>query len=69
MTISTANIDELNTTFQDYEPRDILKTVLTDIDNVCVSFSGAEDVALVIMAWKLRKDIPVFTLDTGRLHP
>ncbi len=33
------------------------------------SFSGAEDVVLVDMAWKLNKQVKVFSLDTGRLHP
>ncbi|MEX2334043.1 MAG: phosphoadenosine phosphosulfate reductase family protein, partial [Pseudohongiella sp.] len=50
------------------EPKDILRQVLADIPGITVSFSGAEDVALVVMAWKLKKDIKVFTLDTGRLH-
>ncbi len=62
-------ISELNAYFQDKEPKEILKKVLADISNIAISFSGAEDVALVVMAWKLKKDIKVFTLDTGRLHP
>jgi phosphoadenosine phosphosulfate reductase len=67
--ITPDTIAETNARFQSMEPRDILKEVLEAVPNITVSFSGAEDVALVIMAWKLRKDIPVFTLDTGRLHP
>ena len=67
--ITADNIDEMNARFQDMEPRDILKDVLAQIDDITVSFSGAEDVALVIMAWKIKPDIAVFTLDTGRLHP
>ncbi|MEX1197112.1 MAG: phosphoadenylyl-sulfate reductase [Pseudohongiellaceae bacterium] len=67
--ISPDSIAEANARFQSMEPRDILKEILEAVPDITVSFSGAEDVALVIMAWKLRKDIPVFTLDTGRLHP
>ena len=42
---------------------------LAQFDNIAISFSGAEDVVLVDMAIKIRKDIQVFSLDTGRLHP
>lgn len=66
--ISAKNIAEFNEKFQKMEPREILQEVLAAIPNLTVSFSGAEDVALVVMAWKLKKDIKVFTLDTGRLH-
>lgn len=39
-------------------------------DRIAISFSGAEDVVLIDMASSiLGRDIPVFTLDTGRLHP
>lgn len=66
--ISTQNIVEINEQFSSMEPKKMLQQVLADIPNVGVSFSGAEDVALVVMAWKLKKDIRIFTLDTGRLH-
>lgn len=67
--INTHNIDELNTEFESQEPKEILRRILADLDNIAISFSGAEDVALVVMAWKLNKQIKVFSLDTGRLHP
>ncbi len=67
--INTENIEAINQEFASLEPKQILKRVLADIDNIAISFSGAEDVALVVMAWKLKKDIKVFSLDTGRLHP
>jgi phosphoadenosine phosphosulfate reductase len=38
-------------------------------DQVAISFSGAEDVVLIDIATKLRADVRVFSLDTGRLHP
>jgi phosphoadenosine phosphosulfate reductase len=34
-----------------------------------ISFSGAEDVVLIDMASKIKKDFQVFSIDTGRLHP
>lgn len=50
-------------------PRTILKAALNQFDNIAISFSGAEDVVLIDLALNIRKDIQVFTLDTGRLHP
>jgi phosphoadenosine phosphosulfate reductase len=50
-------------------PRVILKKALALFDNIAISFSGAEDVVLIDMAVAIRKDIRVFSLDTGRLHP
>lgn len=49
-------------------PKEILRYALAQHDNIALSFSGAEDVILVDMAVKLRKDVCIFTLDTGRLH-
>lgn len=48
---------------------EILEWALAQYDNIAVSFSGAEDVVLVHMASRIRPGVPVFTLDTGRLHP
>jgi len=67
--INSSNISETNEFFQNKSPKEILTEVLTAIPNLAISFSGAEDVALVVMAWKIRKDVPIFCLDTGRLHP
>ncbi len=67
--MNASQVSELNSKFQSMEPRDILRQILPDIPAIAVSFSGAEDVALVHMAWKLKRDIKVFSLDTGRLHP
>ncbi len=50
-------------------PRAILKAALAKFDNIAISFSGAEDVALIEMAHKLTDNLQVFTLDTARLHP
>ncbi|MBE9005803.1 phosphoadenylyl-sulfate reductase [Fortiea sp. LEGE XX443] len=50
-------------------PQEILRHALKQFDNIAVSFSGAEDVVLIDMACQIKKDVRVFTLDTGRLHP
>lgn len=50
-------------------PRVILKTALARFDNLALSFSGAEDVVLVDMAFKIKQNVEIFVLDTGRLHP
>jgi phosphoadenosine phosphosulfate reductase len=57
------------TELQGKNPRTILKTALANFDNIAISFSGAEDVVLIDLALQIRKDIQVFSLDTGRLHP
>lgn len=49
-------------------PQEILRYALESFDNIAISFSGAEDVVLIDMAYKIRKDLQVFSLDTGRLH-
>jgi phosphoadenosine phosphosulfate reductase len=63
------DIQTLQTEIQNKNPRIILKKALELFDNIAISFSGAEDVVLIDMAVKIRKDIQVFSLDTGRLHP
>ena len=62
-------IDKLQAELADKNPRTILKSALEHYDNIYISFSGAEDVVLIDMATKLRSDVKVFSLDTGRLHP
>jgi phosphoadenosine phosphosulfate reductase len=65
----TTNIEQLQTELAGKNPRFILKKALSLFDNIAISFSGAEDVVLIDMAVSIRKDITIFTLDTGRLHP
>ncbi len=67
--LSEQHIDALNLDAQGMEPRDILAQALEMLPDVALAFSGAEDVALVALATRIRPDVPVFTLDTGRLHP
>lgn len=55
--------------YADREPQDILAFALACFDNIAISFSGAEDVVLVDMATRIKPNVAVFSLDTGRLHP
>ncbi|EPM70473.1 phosphoadenosine phosphosulfate reductase, partial [Pseudomonas syringae pv. actinidiae ICMP 18886] len=64
------DVAELATTYANKSAQDILKLAFEHFgDELWISFSGAEDVVLVDMAWKLNKNVKVFSLDTGRLHP
>ncbi len=67
--MTTFDIEQLQTGLDKKNPRIILKKALELFDNIAISFSGAEDVVLIDMALAIRKDIQVFSLDTGRLHP
>ena len=54
------------------DPREVLEDAFRrfDLERLAISFSGAEDVVLVDMASRIvGADVPVFSLDTGRLHP
>lgn len=64
----TISLTDLDQQYSQKSPQDILKLALDRHDNIGISFSGAEDVVLVDMAVKIRKDVQVFSLDTGRLH-
>jgi len=66
--LTQEQITEQNTRLQNSEPREILQEVFNLIPNTVLSFSGAEDVILIDMATKILPELPVFTLDTGRLH-
>ena len=68
MSFTTEEIQALNNDLSTKTPQEILAAALDKVDNVAISFSGAEDVVLVDMAAKLGKPFRVFTLDTGRLH-
>ncbi len=63
------NLLHYQTQLKDKKPTPILKAALENFDNIAISFSGAEDVVLIDMALKIRRDFQVFSLDTGRLHP
>ncbi|MEL6460425.1 MAG: phosphoadenylyl-sulfate reductase [Cyanobacteria bacterium J06641_2] len=63
------NITELESQYSQKSPQEVLAFALKQFDNITISFSGAEDVVLIDMASKIKKDIKVFSIDTGRLHP
>ncbi len=63
------DIEALANQYSNKTPEDILRLALESFDKVAISFSGAEDVVLVDMASRIRPDVRVFSLDTGRLHP
>ena len=62
------DIAQLQAELEGASPRAILKAALAKYDNIAISFSGAEDVALIELAHKLTDNLQVFTLDTARLQ-
>lgn len=52
--INAKNIAEIDNKLQKLTPQVILQEVLAAVPGITISFSGAEDVALVVMAWKKR---------------
>ncbi len=66
--LTDSSIAELNAQLMKQTPREILKFALANFKNIAVSFSGAEDVALIELGHKLAQPLQVFSLDTGRLH-
>ena len=71
MVLTSDGIEALNHEWVALEPQAILTAAFEryGVSEIAVSFSGAEDIALVDMATRLRPDVRVFTLDTGRLFP
>lgn len=69
MSMSDSTIDQLALEMDHWSPEQILRYGLEHFERIAISFSGAEDVVLVDMAARLRDDVRVFSLDTGRLHP
>ncbi|ORU91948.1 MAG: phosphoadenosine phosphosulfate reductase [Cycloclasticus sp. symbiont of Bathymodiolus heckerae] len=63
------NLQTIQRELDNKQPREILNAIYSHMDNLAISFSGAEDVVLIDMACKLGLNPKVFTLDTGRLHP
>lgn len=67
--MSVVSLDKLPQDLENRSPQEIIACALDNFDNLAISFSGAEDVVLVDMATRIRPDVAVFSLDTGRLHP
>lgn len=66
--ITDEAIAALNEELAGKSPREILKFAFKNFTNISISFSGAEDVALIELSHKLSDNLGVFSLDTGRLH-
>lgn len=66
---TTFDAEALATAYAAKSPQDILKLAFTHFDDLWLSFSGADDIVVLDMAWKINPQLRVFTLDTGRLHP
>ncbi|SMF30852.1 phosphoadenylylsulfate reductase (thioredoxin) [Alteromonadaceae bacterium Bs31] len=66
---STLDLQDIDAKLQQSSPQEILEYALTQHQNLAISFSGAEDVALIHMAAQIKPGVQVFCLDTGRLHP
>jgi phosphoadenosine phosphosulfate reductase len=62
------NLEKQLKEYEDRSPAAIIKLALENFDNIGISFSGAEDVVLIDIATKIRPNVNVFSLDTGRLH-
>ena len=62
------NFTHIQSEYEVKSPRQILEFAFSKFDNICISFSGAEDVVLIDMASKITKNFQVFSIDTGRLH-
>lgn len=69
VTAQQINAIDIDRELSRQSPQEILAYALKNFDSIAISFSGAEDVALVDMASKIDRNIKVFSLDTGRLHP
>lgn len=63
------DVDEAEAALKSQTPQSIIRFALEQFGADCaISFSGAEDVALVHMAAQTGLPFSVFSLDTGRLH-
>ncbi len=69
MPMTTFDTAKLAGDYANESPQKILELALNHFDNLWLSFSGADDIVVLDMAWKINPNIKVFTLDTGRLHP
>ncbi len=70
MPLQEEDVAALRETLTGRPPQEILRKAFELFgDAAAISFSGAEDVALLAMCHEEGIPLPVFTLDTGRLHP
>src|SRR6476619_7954865 len=61
---------ELSVEYDDHEPQEVIEWALStfarDRIAICTSFQ-TDGMAILDMAWRIRPDVRVFTVDTGRL--
>ncbi len=69
MNATEFNPERLALEYDAKSPPAIIRLALEHFDDAAISFSGAEDVVLIDMACRIKPDVRVFSLDTGRLHP
>ncbi len=69
MSTNLFDVATLAAEYAEKSPQEILKLAMQHFDDLWLSFSGADDIVVLDMAWKINPGIKVFTLDTGRLHP
>ena len=69
MSTNLFDVETLAAEYASKSPQDILKLAFEHFDDLWLSFSGADDIVVLDMAWKINPNLKVFTLDTGRLHP
>ena len=68
--LQAQQVDRIAGELEGQHPTEIVAYALREYGpDLAISFSGAEDVALVDMAARTKQPFRVFTLDTGRLHP
>lgn len=61
------NSEEFNNQHAKDSPKEILRGAFDSFNSIAISFSGAEDVVLIDLALKVKPNIQVFAIDTGRL--
>ena len=69
MSTTLFDVEALAAEYASKSPQDVLKLAFEHFDDLWLSFSGADDIVVLDMAWKINPNLKVFTLDTGRLHP
>src|SRR5438105_12355342 len=61
---------ELSVEYDDHEPQEVIEWALNTFSRgrvaICTSFQS-DGMAILDMAWRIRPDVRVFTVDTGRL--
>jgi phosphoadenosine phosphosulfate reductase len=61
-------VQELAGELEDQTPEWVLAVAFVRFPKLTIALSGIESAVLVDMASKMRADVSVFTLDTGRMH-